>query len=163
MTYVSMGAVSQSDRRALAAEVVSLTQKAAARIDYLLANEASLFSVMNRGLIFVPTAYQARQSLIRARKELFEKFRPIALTAIEDPTRNLAEVRSAIFGYLNSLEQQFKITIQISENQTLSKALENTFDKWAKEAKEALDPMKSFLPWVLGGFGSLALLILLKK
>ena len=163
MTYVSIGATSQGERTALAAKVVTLTSQAAARIDHLLANEASLLSVMNRGLIFVPTAYQARQSLIRARKELFEKFRPIALSAIEDPTRNLAEVRSVIVGYLNSLEQQFKITIQISESQTFSKALENAFDVWAEAAGEALDPTKSIVPWIVGGFGSLALLYLIKK
>ena len=163
MSYVSFGEIDKDPRKALAAEVVTLTAKAADRIDYLLANEASLLSVINRGFIFVPTAYQARQFLIRARKELFEKFRPIAISAIEDPTRDLAEIRSAIVGYLNSLEQQFKLTIQISENQTFSKALENAFDKWSKEAQAALDPTKSIVPWVVGGFGSLALLILLKK
>ena len=153
----------QEARRALAAEVVTMTQKAAERIDYLLSNQASLRAVMNRGLIFVPSVYEARQSLIRARKELFEKFRPIALSAIEDPSRNLAEILSSIKGYLYSLEQQQKIVIQISETQNLSSAIVAQFEKTAKQVEEALDPTKSLIPWIAGGFGLVALLVLIKK
>lgn len=153
----------QAERRALAAQVVTLTQKAAERIDYLLANQASLRSVMNRGLIFVPSAYEARQSLIRARKELFEKFRPIALAAIEDPSRNLPEILSSIKGYLYSLEQQQKIVIQVSETQNLSAAIEAKFKEVSKQVEEALDPTKSLIPWIAGGFGLVALVILIKK
>lgn len=185
MSYVNLGAPpaaqstaqekalrEQEARRQLAAEVVKLTQKAAERIDYILSNEASLWSMMNTGLIWLPTVAEARQSLIRARKELFEKFRPIALAAIEDPSRNLSEIKTSIEGYLYSLEQQLKIVIQISESHNLTGAISAQFDRmisWVSEAagkvsksvQEAIDPTKSLLPWALAG--AVGLLILIKR
>ena len=181
MSYLTLGAppteqertlLEQEARRQLAAEVVKLTQKASERIDYLLNNEASLLEVISRFPLFVPNAYAARQSLIRARKDLFEKFRPIALSAIEDPSRNLVEVRDSVTGYLYNLEQQLKVVLQISDSQTLSSSIEAQFNRtirWisdkAKKVSEsvekALDPAKSTLPWALAG--AVGLLILIKR
>jgi hypothetical protein len=169
MSYVSahgIGALSPSQsaaRQELSKKVVALCAKASERIDYLLDNEASLLSVITRFPAFIQNAYKARESLKKAKEELYQKFLPIALAAIEDPNRNLAEVKSSIEGYLYSLEQQLKVVIEISENQTFTGAVAQAFEDAKEEVREGMDPTKSLIPWVIGAGAVVTLAILLRR
>jgi hypothetical protein len=169
MTYQkipSLGTLSSAQaaaREKLSQEVVLATSKVAERIDYLLSNEVTLLSAMTRGLIFAGTVHQARESLKRAKEDLFQKFRPIALAAIEDPNRNLSEIKSSIEGYLYSLEQQLKIVLQINENQNFTGAISKAFDDAQTMFEEKLDPTKSWIPWALGAGAVITLAVLLRR
>lgn len=164
-----LGSVSVQEaqaRQELASRVVQLTAKAAEYIDYLLANEVTLLSAINRGIVFIPTALEARDSLKRAKKDLFEKFRPIALAAIEDPTRNLADIQDAVEGYLNSLEQQYRIVLQINDNHGLTGMVKQAFadiQVALSKGADILNPTKSWVPWALGAGAALTLIVLLRR
>lgn len=116
------------DREMYAMTISVLVAQWNKEIDKVLSGKLSVFDVVNRGLIFIPRAWDARQTMIRAKKELNEKFMPLALNAVRDRNRFLKDAKNAVRGYLDQLNQQYHLSLKIVDEAALLPAMKRAAD-----------------------------------
>lgn len=95
------------------------------KIDQILAGDLSIGKTFSRNPLFWETTYEARLTMENAKKQLNEQFLPIALSAINDKSRFLSEVKESVENYLQQLNGQFQTSFKIATEQTLKKAAGN--------------------------------------
>jgi hypothetical protein len=123
------------DREMYAMAISVLVAQWNKEIDKVLNGSLSLTSVVNRGLIFVPRAWDARQTMLRAKKELNEKFMPLALNAVRDRSRFLKDAKESVRGYIDQLNQQYHLSLKIVDEQAFVPAMKQAADDMTNPKK----------------------------
>ncbi len=120
------------------------------QIDQALSGALSVASVVNRGLIFIPNAADARGFMLEAKRQL-GLFLPAATNAIRDRSRDLGEVKDSIDGFLANLHEMFGLSIDVANTQSFSSVI--------KDLVPPKNPTKN-VPWyVFAGVGLGALFV----